>query len=264
MNNLISGCNATIAQRKKKIDAYVFLVSQVIISSLFAIIAWHYYPIIASTKGGTALQYARYVYTALAIGLASTVATFFIDAIRGSHLAVSRGFNFFGAAIVIAYTVYFATHDVRYEDEHVDVAAVVTLLCGLLSAAASFADLRYDQPESNEAALRRRLLLCADLPLIAGTIAIIIIRLWAYTDVANGYFEWFNLNIWDGVSYTNWHTVSKAIGNVHLAMRLNFWNGFSTGAIAIQLSAFQIVGTMLRLEYSCAPVEGQPKAGSPE
>ena len=90
--------------------------------------------------------------------------------------------------------------------------------------------------------------MCADVPLILGTMAILVIRYVAYDNVAPGYFEWFNLNVWNEVTHSNWAVMSQAVKSVHLAMRLNFWNGFSTGAAAIQLVAFQVVGIMLRLE----------------
>ena len=161
---------------------------------------------------------------------------------------MSRICNFLGAVILSSYTAHLATHQVRYEDEHVDIVALITLTCGLLSAFASYVELRQENPESEEAGLRRRLLWCADLPLVVGTLAVFSIRFWAYGDVAKGYYEWFNLNVWNGVSYSNWSATGDSIRNVHLAMRINFWNGFATGAVAIQLIAFQIVGTALRLE----------------
>lgn len=240
--------NSSLSRSRVRSDFYWFVGFQFIFSLALAWGAWHFYPKIAYANGGTLLQYARYVYTALALGLASTLATFAYDALRGNGLLVSRSCNFLGSAIVIGYTVFIATHAIQYEDEHIDVVAIVTLMCGVLSAVASYSELRQEPRTSYEYALRWRLLLCADTPLIVGTIAVLVIRYAAYENVAPGYFEWFTRNVWNDVTRSNWPVMYESVRNAHLAMRLNFWNGFSTGAVAIQLVAFQVVGIMLRLE----------------
>ena len=157
-----------------------------------------------------------------------------------------------GLAAFLAGSVVVLTAMGQLPERRLDVAGLFTLLFCAVAMSVSLVESR------REAAAEpwRDSLLFVDLPAFAVISFVIAFRWFCYETVDLRFLEQMSrilpvhpgagvLRVAESGEARLWYDV---IRDVHAALRENFWTGFSTGVVAVQLIVSQCVGVYLRLK----------------